>query len=71
MSAGAVLKKYAEQYCPNLFNSSHLETNFDAQDVVKVYTDGACKANGRADSRGGIGVYWADNHPLFDKKSIS
>lgn len=32
-------------------------------DVV-VYVDGACKNNGQADSRGGCGVFWGENHDL-------
>lgn len=31
---------------------------------VKVYTDGACSANGQANAKAGYGVWWADNHPL-------
>ena len=32
-------------------------------DVV-VYVDGACKNNGQADSRGGCGMFWGENHDL-------
>ncbi|KAJ7070672.1 ribonuclease H-like domain-containing protein [Mycena amicta] len=28
-----------------------------------VYSDGACKDNGKPGARGGIGVYWGDNDP--------
>jgi hypothetical protein len=30
-----------------------------------VYTDGACENNGRAGARAGIGVWFADSHPLW------
>ena len=32
---------------------------------VNVYTDGACSSNGKKNASAGIGVYWADNHPLY------
>ena len=31
---------------------------------MQVYTDGACKANGKPNALGGIGVYWGLGHPL-------
>ncbi|CAG4963528.1 unnamed protein product [Parnassius apollo] len=31
---------------------------------IQVYTDGACSSNGKNGARAGIGVYWADDHPL-------
>lgn len=37
-------------------------------DAVVVYTDGCCSANGQKGARAGIGVYWGDNHPLWDNK---
>jgi hypothetical protein len=36
----------------------------DQNGYVHVYTDGACENNGRAGARAGIGVWFADNHPL-------
>jgi ribonuclease HI len=42
--------------------SSVFET--DENGYVHVYTDGACENNGRAGARAGIGVWFADNHPL-------
>jgi hypothetical protein len=37
----------------------------DADGFVHVYTDGACSDNGRGSlSKAGIGVWWADQHPL-------
>lgn len=65
LEAELVFKKYAKKYFPDLLDGRHKGINFKGQDVVKVYTDGACKANGREDSKGGIGIYWEDNHPLF------
>jgi hypothetical protein len=41
---------------------SEFET--DENGYVHVYTDGACENNGRAGARAGIGVWFADNHPL-------
>ena len=31
----------------------------------EVYTDGACKRNGRSDARAGYGVWWGDGHVLY------
>lgn len=36
----------------------------DMDGYVHVYTDGACENNGRVGARAGIGVWFADNHPL-------
>jgi hypothetical protein len=36
----------------------------DTNGYVHVYTDGACANNGRVGARAGIGVWFADNHPL-------
>jgi len=36
----------------------------DQNGYVHVYTDGACENNGRVGARAGIGVWFADNHPL-------
>lgn len=40
------------------------EFEMDNDGYVQVYTDGACSANGRSGARAGLGVYWADGHPL-------
>eukprot|EP00066_Takifugu_rubripes_P020792 XP_011610058.1 PREDICTED: ribonuclease H1 isoform X2 [Takifugu rubripes] len=40
-------------------------------DAVVVYTDGCCTANGRANARAGIGVYWGLNHPLNVAERLS
>jgi hypothetical protein len=36
----------------------------DQNGYVHVYTDGACENNGRVGAKAGIGVWFADNHPL-------
>ncbi|XP_043481635.1 ribonuclease H1-like [Leptopilina heterotoma] len=36
----------------------------DNTGFVNVYTDGACSGNGRTSPKGGIGVFFEDNHPL-------
>lgn len=36
----------------------------DDEGYVVVYTDGACKANGRRGARAGIGVWFGDNHNM-------
>jgi len=36
----------------------------DQNGYVHVYTDGACENNGRAGAKAGIGVWFADHHPL-------
>ncbi|XP_013783903.1 ribonuclease H1-like [Limulus polyphemus] len=33
-------------------------------ELVHVYTDGACSSNGRRGARAGIGVFWGADHPL-------
>jgi hypothetical protein len=38
--------------------------NRDAQGYIIVYTDGACKENGRKGAEAGIGVWFGDNHEL-------
>jgi ribonuclease HI len=45
-------------------NSICSEFETDANGYVHVYTDGACENNGRVGARAGIGVWFADNHPL-------
>ena len=35
----------------------------DDEAFVVVYTDGACKGNGRAGSKAGLGVFWGVGHP--------
>lgn len=36
----------------------------DSNQFVHVYTDGACKKNGRRNASAGIGVYFDEDHPL-------
>lgn len=36
----------------------------DQNGYVHVYTDGACENNGRVGAKAGIGVWFADHHPL-------
>ena len=36
----------------------------DQNGYMHVYTDGACENNGRVGAKAGIGVWFADNHPL-------
>lgn len=46
---------------------SNKQSKYDfpmTDDHVEVYTDGACENNGRANAKAGIGVWFADNHPL-------
>ncbi|XP_033219718.1 ribonuclease H1-like [Belonocnema kinseyi] len=38
--------------------------SYDNNGYVKVYTDGACSANGTDNARAGIGVFFGNNHPL-------
>jgi ribonuclease HI len=40
------------------------EFETDENGYVNVYTDGACENNGRPGARAGIGVWFADSHPL-------
>ena len=34
---------------------------------VVVYTDGACRRNGDRGASAGIGVWFGEDHPLYDK----
>ncbi|XP_066587127.1 ribonuclease H1-like [Prorops nasuta] len=55
----------AQKYLMN--NSSYdYYDDFEIDDdgYVNVYTDGACINNGSRYAQGGIGVWFADNHPL-------
>ncbi|XP_076364806.1 ribonuclease H1-like [Tachypleus tridentatus] len=36
----------------------------NADELVHIYTDGACSSNGRHGARAGIGVFWGADHPL-------
>lgn len=36
----------------------------DADGFVHVYTDGSCEGNGRDNAVAGLGVYFAEGHPL-------
>ncbi|CAH0600376.1 unnamed protein product [Chrysodeixis includens] len=47
------------------------ELNMDEDGYVVVYTDGACSSNGRSTARAGLGVYWADGHPLNISEPVS
>lgn len=38
----------------------------DEDDYVNVFTDGACSSNGYKNARAGIGVWFRDNHPLYN-----
>lgn len=38
--------------------------NQDSDGFVHVYTDGSCENNGRKGAVAGLGVFFADNHPL-------
>ncbi|XP_064483380.1 ribonuclease H1-like isoform X2 [Ornithodoros turicata] len=40
-------------------------------DMLHVYTDGACTANGKKGAKAGIGVYWGHNHPMNVSERIS
>ena len=37
----------------------------DRDGYIIVYTDGACSSNGRLGARGGVGVWFGENHPRF------
>ena len=32
--------------------------------IMSVYTDGACKSNGKNGARAGVGIFWGVSHPL-------
>lgn len=36
----------------------------DQYNYIHVYTDGACRNNGRQNAAAGLGVWWANNHLL-------
>ncbi|XP_068628807.1 ribonuclease H1-like [Battus philenor] len=49
---------------PKKHKSGNVQFVEDQDGYVQVYTDGACSSNGKNGARAGIGVYWADGHPL-------
>lgn len=49
----------------NSKNNTSPRFDTDENGYVHVYTDGACENNGRVGARAGIGVWFADNHPLW------
>lgn len=51
--------------------SGEAEFEIDSDGYVQVYTDGACSANGKSGARAGLGVYWADGHPLNISEPVS
>ncbi|KAJ8733868.1 hypothetical protein PYW07_014419 [Mythimna separata] len=51
--------------------SGGAEFDVDNDGFVQVYTDGACSANGKTGARAGLGVYWADGHPLNISEPVS
>jgi ribonuclease HI len=50
----------------NLFLTTicFLDFTVDRNGYVIVYIDGACPGNGNQGARGGIGVWFGNNHPL-------
>lgn len=42
----------------------------DSEEYVIVYTDGSCENNGQKNAIAGLGVYFADNHPLNAAKPV-
>lgn len=37
----------------------------DDDGYVEVYTDGACSSNGKRNAQAGVGIWFADNHPMY------
>jgi ribonuclease HI len=50
----------------NIFTKTICFPDFtvDRNGYVIVYIDGACPGNGNQGARGGIGVWFGNNHPL-------
>lgn len=42
------------------------EFQIDSEGYVIAYTDGSCFNNGRSNACAGYGVYFGDNHPLYN-----
>lgn len=40
-------------------------------DILYVYTDGACRANGQQGAVGGVGVFFGDNDPRYISQSLA
>ena len=39
--------------------------------ILKIYTDGACSNNGRANAKAGLGVYFGNNdQEMFQKELL-
>ncbi|EFX83307.1 hypothetical protein DAPPUDRAFT_223388 [Daphnia pulex] len=47
-----------------MYNQMHPDFTVDRNGYVIVYIDGACPGNGIQGARGGIGVWFGNNHPL-------
>lgn len=48
--------------------SANLQYNFDGS--LLIYIDGSCGGNGKSNARAGVGVYFAENHPLNVAKLV-
>ena len=58
---------------PELFLQKKIIMSFQSNGsgYVEVYTDGACRNNGRPDACAGIGVWWYYNHPLNISRRVT
>ncbi|XP_049887148.1 ribonuclease H1-like [Pectinophora gossypiella] len=56
---------------PKKHRSNNKDFEEDGEGYVKVYTDGACSANGQKGARAGLGVFWGDQHPLNVSEPVS
>lgn len=70
-NTGSVTKRKSEEEGPKTTKLIKTETpdgcppfRLDEDGYVIVYTDGACESNGRKGAKAGIGVWFADSHPL-------
>ena len=47
----------------NTISNTHSFAQLENLDNIVVYTDGACRNNGKKNAKAGIGVYFSDNDP--------
>lgn len=66
----AIMIDHSEAKKPRMTKENE-EFEVDTDGFVKVYTDGACSANGRRGAKAGLGVYWGNGHNLNVSEPVS
>ncbi|XP_050436294.1 LOW QUALITY PROTEIN: uncharacterized protein LOC126843037 [Adelges cooleyi] len=69
-SAGLDLPGYSSGNDMNLIDGTLKPFNFNSNNEVIVYTDGACSNNGKNKAMAGAGVFFCKGHPLNMSKRV-